>query len=115
MIRKPFGCLLVNLDNKGVASWFSRFFLICMMTLSMVSTTVFASEPIEEWVKRHDGGGYAIEPSLKVDSSGNVYVAGEFGGDYVIRKFDANGNELWVKKYDGGAYNEGAHPLTIGG
>lgn len=83
-----------------------KFFVYLLaMSLIMFLSHAFASEPIEEWVKRHDGGGSPIEPSLKVDSSGNVYVAGEYGGDYVIRKFDTNGNELWVKRYDGGEYD----------
>jgi hypothetical protein len=42
-----------------------------------------------------------------VDTAGNIYIAGNtFNGvtrDFLVVKYDTNGNQLWMKLYDGGS------------
>ncbi len=66
------------------------------------------------WDRRYNSaGGYSVPPTLAVDSSGNVYVAGHsFNAvgpshyDYVLIKYDTNGNQVWITKYNSGMYND---------
>ena len=73
------------------------------------------------WAKRAGGTNNDYANSVTIDSSGNVYVAGEFTSDTArfgsfmllnsgatdgtrdlfLAKYDANGNELWVRSATG--------------
>lgn len=62
----------------------------------------------ELWVARYNGPGNDRDISfcIELDSSGNVYVAGESFGigtesDYATIKYDPDGNEQWVMRYNG--------------
>ncbi|MBE7509216.1 MAG: SBBP repeat-containing protein [Bacteroidia bacterium] len=76
------------------------------------------------WAKQMGGVDIEYGYDIVVDSMGNVYVAGTFGGtadfdpgvgvynltvtgvinDYFILKLDASGNFVWVKQFGGGPY-----------
>lgn len=57
------------------------------------------------WVKNFDGDNLEdIAKTIAVDGSGNVYVGGTTkksngGSDYILIKYDANGNDIWQKRY----------------
>src|SRR3972149_3177923 len=73
------------------------------------------------WVSRYDNGGTdEWANTLRVDSSGNVYVSGtsynqNWNSDYAIVKYDPNGNQLWVARYDNGGTDEFAYALKVDG
>lgn len=60
------------------------------------------------WARRYNGPADSDDEAkvMVIDDSVNVYVAGTSTGsetweDYVIMKYDSNGNEMWVERYDG--------------
>jgi uncharacterized delta-60 repeat protein len=59
------------------------------------------------WTMRWDGGfGDDIARALKIDNSGNVYVAGSGRGnstglDFVTIKYNRNGVQQWLQTYNG--------------
>ncbi len=60
------------------------------------------------WVKRYNGPRNDDDwaSAIAVDNFGNIYVGGmskysDTLYDYIIVKYDANGNELWVRGYNG--------------
>ncbi len=62
----------------------------------------------ELWWASYNGPGNDQDRAyvMALDSSGNVYVAGESYGsgtkhDYATIKYDSSGNELWVARYNG--------------
>ncbi|MHC4688945.1 MAG: SBBP repeat-containing protein, partial [Planctomycetota bacterium] len=62
----------------------------------------------EEWAKRYNGpvDGFDNVGSLALDSNGDIYVAGYIetstsGDDFLLIKYDPNGNEIWKAQYNG--------------
>lgn len=68
----------------------------------------YASDGSPIWSRSSLGinGVYLSPPSVAVDAGGNIVVvvteggAGGQGFNWLIRKFDPNGNELWSKSYN---------------
>lgn len=78
--------------------------------LLFVATAAVSEPPIEEWVVRYNGPGGAEDTAydIALDPDGNVYVVGSSyddisSYDFVIIKYDTDGNELWTRYYDGPA------------
>ena len=55
----------------------------------------------QEWVRRYNSlssGDGARTKAIAIDSSGNIYVAGQDAGyDIVLLKYNSSGTQLWVK------------------
>ena len=64
------------------------------------------AEYLMKWTNRYDGGNIDASHGVAVDSSGNVYVAGQsYNGanyDYCTIKYDSSGTAVWTNFYDGG-------------
>ncbi|MEK9154828.1 MAG: SBBP repeat-containing protein [Patescibacteria group bacterium] len=71
------------------------------------------------WVAKYDNNRkYDFAAALSIDTVGNVYVTGwsdSVAGsyDYVIIKYDSNGNQLWVARYDNGGTFQGDISTSI--
>jgi len=74
-----------------------------------IATVAYDSYGNELWVAIYDAGAsyYGdIAFAIAVDSSGNIYVAGQsYTGstkcDFITVAYDIDGNELWVARYNG--------------
>jgi uncharacterized delta-60 repeat protein len=73
-----------------------------------IFTVKYSSSGSILWERTYNGPGNAndIAHSIAVDKKGNVYVGGESKGlnterDYVLLKFNSQGDEQWVKRYNG--------------
>lgn len=75
------------------------------------------------WTKRYNGSANGLDwtHALTLDSSGNVYVAGQShgvvtGSDFVTIKYNPSGDTLWVRIYEGpGNHNDWdlAHAIVV--
>ena len=67
--------------------------------------TILSGAVQEAWVARYNGppNEYDEGQAVAVDDSGNVYVTGYSGGDYVTIKYDTSGQEKWVARYNSGS------------
>jgi predicted Rdx family selenoprotein len=75
-----------------------------------ILTLKFGSDGKLLWQARHDGGfGHDEAASLAVDQSGFVYAGGTSvgpgtGSDFVVVKYNADGQQVWLARYDGPAH-----------
>ena len=71
------------------------------------------------WDKKIDSGSEVDDfaNGMAIDSSDNLYVVGNAGGDWWIKKFQSDGTEItdgWNQRFDGGGI-DAAHSVTIDG
>jgi len=97
----------MTVDNNGNVyvtgdSWASTF-------TTEIATVKYNSEGVQQWVASYNNSPishYDVGKAIKVDSDGNVYVAGESLNDlgkydYVTIKYDSTGTQQWLKRYNG--------------
>lgn len=73
------------------------------------------------WVKRYNGPGNGPDYpwALVIDSSDNIYIAGESRGsdkhsDFATIKYNKDGKQMWVRRYDGpGKGDDGATAIAL--
>ncbi len=80
------------------------------MSANDITTIKYDSAGQQQWVQRYNGPGNSDDGTngtnaIAVDSSGNVYVAGWSAGeqntDYVVIKYNSNGDQQWAQRYNG--------------
>jgi hypothetical protein len=83
------------------------------VTLFDYCTIKYDSSGAQQWIRRYDGpaGDDDMTRSLKLDSSGNIYVTGGSTSitgsfDYTTIKYNPAGDSLWVMRYNGPGNNE---------
>jgi hypothetical protein len=68
----------------------------------------YNSSGVKLWERIYNGPGNGndIANSITNDQNGNIYVGGESKGetsfsDFILLKFDNQGNQIWTKRFDG--------------
>ncbi len=97
--------------------------LLTFLSILLLTFSLYAQEVKVSWVKRYNGPGNGGENALaiKVDSSGNVYVAGYSPGngtsaDYATIKYYPDGETAWERRYNGPASGyDAARALAVDG
>ena len=90
-----------NSDNAG-------------LTNTDIVTIKINSAGATQWIKRYDGtaGGNDLADAIKLDTAGNIVVAGTvdtdtqsttINNDIALLKYDTNGNLVWANTYNGTA------------
>jgi YD repeat-containing protein len=79
------------------------------------ATIKYNSSGAQQWVSRYNNStinSFEIPEAITLDNNGNVYVGGSsYGGlatdnDYLLVKYDNNGNQQWARYFDGDANEE---------
>jgi uncharacterized delta-60 repeat protein len=83
----------------------------------------YNSAGVQQWLKRYNAPTNLDDAfySLKLDTIGNIYVAGittraDSTYDFLVIKYNSNGDTLWKRTYNGtGNYDDLVEGLTIDG
>ena len=116
---KPYSLAIDNSDNVYVTG--QKVAISTETTSPDVCTIKYDSDGNELWVVTYNGPDNKSESGrvLTIDNSGNIYVGGRSGNifgnrDYLIIKYDTNGNELWTIRYDGpGNYHDNIEGMVL--
>ncbi len=85
-------------------------------SLSIALTIKYNPSGDSMWVKKFTGLGqiYSVNSKSITDDSNNIYTAGYVQGDYLIIKYNTNGNLQWYTTYDSPQhYNDAVHCLAM--
>jgi uncharacterized delta-60 repeat protein len=90
-------------------------------TFSDITTIKYNTNGVQQWVAFYNGPDNLFDEGrcLKVDNSGNVYVAGRSDGttsgqDMVVVKYNSSGAQQWAKRYNGTANgNDAAWSIDV--
>jgi hypothetical protein len=77
----------------------------------LVLALLLGASILHSWVARfHPDSGDVGTPDVTADTAGNVYVCasvpGSGGSDYLVVKYDPDGNEQWFRTWDGPVQGE---------
>jgi len=98
VVTDPLGNVYVAGNSPGDAS------------ANDITTIKYNSAGQQQWVQRYNGPGNTDDGTngtnaIAVDDSGNVYVAGWSAGtentDYVVVKYNSDGDQQWAQRYNG--------------
>lgn len=86
-----------------------------------IATVKYSPDGRQLWAQRYSGTGNADDYpyAMTISDSGYIYVAGRTMAsngkyDYVVIKYDPNGNQKWVARYDGPSHlNDQAHDVKV--
>jgi uncharacterized delta-60 repeat protein len=101
---RPTAIATDSMGNVFVTGW-----SMGLATDHDIVTIKYDSSGMQRWVATYDGPASNRDDatSIAVDNAGSIYVAGtsynaDFTNpDYVLLKYDPQGNEEWVRRYDG--------------
>jgi len=82
------------------------------VTKANITTIKYDSQGNEIWVKHYNGASNNNERATGIiyDSNGNIFVCGfttvgTSNINFILIKYDNNGNEIWTQIYDNGGYD----------
>src|SRR4030095_4961548 len=82
-----------------------KFFFLLFIIHCLSLDSLLIAQPTQEWVRRFSGNGFANGLSVKLDSSGNLYVLMKLYtnttlNDYGLLKYSNSGSLIWNRYYN---------------
>ncbi|MBA7519506.1 hypothetical protein ES705_11585 [subsurface metagenome] len=65
-----------------------------------------------QWERTWGYGGNDYAYGMIIDSSDNIYITGQTGGNMLLIKYNSQGTQQWNKTW-GGAYSQAAYSITM--
>lgn len=88
-----------------------------VLIVAAFAVAAYAGDPVEVWNETYDWGGHNSGQNVAVDASGNVYVVGLCSNgtdnDYLVVKYNADGDTLWSQAYDRGIGNDNDYGIAL--
>jgi hypothetical protein len=91
-------CFIGIYSKRGVMSFFKK--VITLLAIIFFTQSAFAESPELLWERGYHAGSKDIAYGVATDRDGNIIVAGTSESDYLVIKYDADGNVLWKVPYD---------------
>jgi hypothetical protein len=95
--------------KKAMTHWIRLFAMAVIVTTSLFSSAVEATEPTLEWIRQFGTSEYDSNGDVLADGLGNVYISGYTTGslegtnagghDAYISKYDASGTREWIRQF----------------